>query len=276
MFWNTTGYRVHESKSDRIMRKACMVVIGYLVVLSAIAILGTLSGCAASSSRLSQIKEEHDNLKQAASSLRLAKDDITSAGAEIEASNKAVQASNPELHEQTDKIATGVGTLKQAVGMLGTASEKLDAGAKGAQATSGDLQKANARIKELENANSGLLSRLLQGAAALGLLIAIVSFVWLHSFEGLLVGLAVFAGCVVGQWIIAYRVYIAVAGAIAAVGYGVWVIVLERYAHTKTIQTVEAIKQHVPDFKAIANGIQKQQWVRNLVDRIKQRFVPAT
>ena len=55
----------------------------------------------------------------------------------------------------------------------------------------------------------------------------------------------------------------------AAAAYAAWCIIAERRATTQIVRTVEAIKGHVPEFKAVANGIQTSKITRRIVDTIK-------
>jgi hypothetical protein len=214
-------------------------------------------------------KERHAELKQAHVDVSTAAATVGEATNTIEQANNNIVATVPQARPSTDQIAVGVEQLKGATKTLETASGQIESGLQQAAALSLDLDVANRRIKELEQDQDTLLSRLLAATAFLGLMVAIVSAVWLRSWDGALLGLSVFAGCLIGQVVLQYRLLIALCAGVAVVVYVAWRVIVERKASSQIVQTVEAIKGQVPDFKTIANAIQTSPQTRRIVDRIK-------
>jgi len=199
---------------------------------------------------------------QAATTIREAANSIGEANAEI-------QASVPEVATQTDQIAAGVDRLRAVEESLRQTQTALAAEAKLSTGMAKDLAAANERIRQLEDKANGLLNTILIGASIAGLAAAVVAGVWLRSWQGVVTGLGVFAACTAGMWLIQYRGPIAIAGLTIAAGYAAWCIIAERKVSRDVVRTVEAIKGQVPDFKAIANGIQTSKLTRRIVDKIK-------
>lgn len=198
---------------------------------------------------------------QAATTIREAANSIGEANAEI-------QAAVPEVAPQTDQIAAGVDRLRAVEESLRSTQAQLAAEAKASKAMSADLAKANARIAQLEDKANGLLNTILIGTSIAGLALAVVSGVWLRSWQGVITGLGVFAACAAGMWIIQYRAYVAIGGLVIAGAYAAWCVITERKVSTQLVGTVEAIKSFVPDFKDKANAKQGKL-TRRIVDRIK-------
>jgi uncharacterized protein YukE len=204
---------------------------------------------------------------QAATTIREAANSIGEANAEI-------QAAVPEVAPQTDQIAAGVDRLRAVEETLGQTKTALTLESVKAKENAAALDKANARIHQLEDKANGLLNTILIGASIAGLAAAVVAGVWLRSWQGVVTGLGVFAACTAGMWLIQYRGPIAIAGLTIAAGYAAWCIITERKASTQIVATVEAIKAHAPDFKAVANRIQTSKLTRRIVDRIKGTTKP--
>lgn len=213
--------------------------------------------------------ERHAELQQAHVDVSTAAATVGEATTTIEQANNNIVATVPQAKPSTDQIAVGVEQLKGATRTLETASGQIESGLQQAAALSLDLDAANQRIKELERDQNTLLSRLLAATAFLGLMVAIVSAVWLRSWDGVLLGLSVFGGCLIGQVVLQYRLVIALCAGVAVVVYVAWRVIVERKASSQIVQTVEAIKGQVPDFKTIANAIQTSPQTRRIVDRIK-------
>ncbi len=210
----------------------------------------------------SSLPQAAETTGQAATVVREAANSIGEANAEI-------QAAVPEVAPQTDQIAAGVDRLRAVEAQLRQMKESLAAEAKLASGMAKDLAAANARIAQLEDKANGLLNTILIGASVAGLALAVVSGIWLRSWQGVVTGLGIFAACAAGMWIIQYRAYVAIGGLLVAGAYAAWCIITERRASTQIVATVEAIKGHAPDFKAVANTIQTSQITRRIVDRIK-------
>lgn len=204
---------------------------------------------------------------QAATTIREAANSIGEANAEI-------QASVPEVATQTDQIAAGVDRLRAVEESLRQTQTALAAEAKLSTGMAKDLAAANARINQLEDKANGLLNTILIGASVAGLALAVVSGIWLRSWQGVVTGLGIFAACAAGMWIIQYRAYVAICGLLVAGAYAAWCIITERKASTQIVATVEAIKAHAPDFKDVANRIQTSKLTRRIVDRIKGTAKP--
>jgi hypothetical protein len=183
--------------------------------------------------------------------------------------NAEIQAAVPEVAPQTTQIAAGVDRLHAVEAQLRQMRDSLAAEAKLASGMAKDLAAANARIAQLEEKANGLLNTILIGASVAGLALAVVSGIWLRSWQGVVTGLGIFAACAAGMWIIQYRAYVAIGGLLIAGAYAAWCIIAERRASTQIVATVEAIKGATPDFKSIANSIQTSKLTRRIVDKIK-------
>ena len=200
--------------------------------------------------------------KAAANEVREAANQIGNANAEI-------AAAVPEVAAQTTEIGAGVDRLRAVEVSLRATQTVLEAESRAVRAMAAELEKANARVTQLEDKSNGILNNVLIGTSIAGLALAVVAGVWLRSWQGVLTGLAVFAACAAGMWILKYRAIIAVVGLVIAAAYAAWCIIVERRASTQIVETVEAIKSHAPDFKATANRIQTSRITRRIVDRIK-------
>ena len=215
----------------------------------------------------SSLPQAAETTGQAATVVREAANSIGEANAEI-------QAAVPEVAPQTSQIAAGVDRLLVVEAQLRQMKESLAAEAKLASGMAKDLAAANDRIRQLEDKANGTLNNILIGVSILGLAAAVVAGVWLRSWQGVVTGLGVFAACTAGMWMIQYRGPIAIGGLLVAGAYAAWCIITERKASTQIVATVEAIKSHAPDFKAVANRIQTSTTTRRIVDRIKGTSKP--
>lgn len=209
------------------------------------------------------------SLPQAAETTGQAATVVREAANSIGEANAEIQAAVPEVAPQTTQIAAGVDRLHAVEQSLRQTQTALAAEAKLSTGMAKDLAKANDRIRQLEDKANGLLNTILIGASIAGLALAVVSGIWLRSWQGVVTGLGVFAACAAGMWIIQYRAYVAIGGLLVAGAYAAWCIITERKASTQIVATVEAIKSHAPDFKTIANNIQTSKLTRRIVDRIK-------
>lgn len=215
----------------------------------------------------SSLPQAAETTGQAATVVREAANSIGEANAEI-------QAAVPEVAPQTSQIAAGVDRLHAVEETLRQTQATLAAEAKVSKGIVADLQRANDRIRQLEDKANGTLNNILIGVSILGLAAAVVAGVWLRSWQGVVTGLGVFAACTAGMWMIQYRGPIAIGGLLVAGAYAAWCIITERKASTQIVATVEAIKSHAPDFKAVANRIQTSTTTRRIVDRIKGTSKP--
>ena len=163
------------------------------------------SAASAASARPSDLPAAVKAQGEAATEVREATNDIQNSAAKIE-------VAAPEVATDVTAIFTGVKRLRSAWESMLVIKTTLEGEVKTSARLAKDLAAANKRIAELEAKESGFLSKLLAGAAAAGLLVAVLSFAWLRNATGVLVGVSVFAACVVGQWIIAYRLWIAIGG----------------------------------------------------------------
>ena len=200
--------------------------------------------------------------KAAANEVREAANQIGNANAEI-------AAAVPEVAAQTTEIGAGVDRLRAVETSLRATQTVLEAESRAVRAMAAELEKANARVTQLEDKSNGILNNILIGVSILGLAAAVVAGVWLRSWQGVVTGLAIFAACTAGMWLIKYRAIVAICGLAAAAAYAAWCIIAERQATTQIVKTVEAIKGHAPDFKTVANKIQTSKITRTIVDRIK-------
>ena len=229
-----------------------------------------IGGCRANPLRHSapsSLPQAAETTGQAATVVREAANSIGEANAEI-------QAAVPEVAPQTSQIAAGVDRLHAVEETLRQTQATLAAEAKVSKGIVADLQRANDRIRQLEDKANGTLNNILIGVSILGLAAAVVAGVWLRSWQGVVTGLGVFAACTAGMWMIQYRGPIAIGGLLVAGAYAAWCIITERKASTQIVATVEAIKSHAPDFKAVANRIQTSTTTRRIVDRIKGTSKP--
>jgi hypothetical protein len=243
-------------------------VAAALALCCAAAFIG--SGCRSNPLRHaapSSLPQAAETTGQAATVVREAANSIGEANAEI-------QAAVPEVAPQTSQIAAGVDRLHAVEAQLRQMRDSLAAEAKLASGMAKDLAAANARIAQLEDKANGLLNTILIGASIAGLALAVVSGIWLRSWQGVVTGLGIFAACAAGMWIIQYRAYVAICGLLVAGAYAAWCIITERRASTQIVATVEAIKSHAPDFKAVANSIQTSRITRRIVDKIKGTAKP--
>lgn len=209
------------------------------------------------------------SLPQAAESTGQAATTIREAANSIGEANAEIQAAVPEVAPQTTQIAAGVDRLRAVEESLRQTQTALAAEAKLSTGMAKDLAKANDRIRQLEDRTNGILNNVLIAISIAGLALAVVSGIWLRSWQGVVTGLGVFAACAAGMWIIQYRAYVAIGGLLVAGAYAAWCIITERKASTQIVATVEAIKGHAPDFKAVANRIQTSKLTRRIVDKIK-------
>jgi hypothetical protein len=191
---------------------------------------------------------------------------------QIEEANTEIAAAVPEVAKQTGEIAAAVEELRQVHATVLSLIDKLAKEEKSSAKINTELANANREIARLEDKANGTLNTLLIGASVAGLGLAVVCGVWLRSWQGVLTGLAIVAVCAAGMWILQYRAWIAIGGAIIAAGYAAWCIIAERKVATDVVRTVEAIKPFVPDFKDKANAEQTKLWVRKHVDKIKATF----
>ena len=212
------------------------------------------------------------SLPAATQATKIAATEVKGAAGTIAAANTRIEAAAPALKSDTDTIAAGVERLNVVAGSLDATGATLATAAVQAKETEAKLAKAEAKIAELENEQSGLLNRLLTFGAVAGLGLAVVGGIWLRSWNAAAVGLGVFAACVAGQWLLAYRAAIAItAVSIAAVTIA-WKLVKERYAATQLVTTVEAAKATIADwdgFKSIANSVQGT-YTRRVVDQVQK------
>lgn len=197
---------------------------------------------------------------------------LRAASNQIEESNAEIAAAVPEVSQQTGEIAAAVAELRAVDAIVLGLIDKLDGEEKAVAKTNKALVLANAEIDRLNDKANGTLNTILIGVSILGLAAAVVSGVWLRSWQGVLTGLSIFAACTGGMWLIKYRGWIAVGGLVIAAGYAVWCIIANRKIATDVVRTVEAIKPYVPDFKDKANAEQTSLWVRKQVDKIKATF----
>lgn len=219
------------------------------------------SAASAASARPSDLPAAVKAQGQAATDVREATNDIQNSAAKIE-------VAAPEVATDVSAIFVGVKKLRTAWESMMAIKATLEGEVKASTKLAKDLAAANKRIAELEAKESGFLSKLLAGAAAAGLLVAVLSFAWLRNATGVLVGVSVFAACVVGQWIIAYRLWIAIGGITAALIYLAWTTFAERLVGSELVKTVELAKGHVPNYKTTFNVV--QSWLtRRTVDKIK-------
>jgi len=242
-------------------------VAAALALCCAAAFIG--SGCRSNPLRHaapSSLPQAAETTGQAAATIREAANSIGEANAEI-------QAAVPEVAPQTTQIAAGVDRLHAVEESLRQTQATLAAEAKNAKGIAADLAKANARIAQLEDRSNSTLNTILIGVSLAGLTLAVVSAVWLREWRGIVTGLAVFAACASGMWILQYRAYFAVGGLIAAAAYAAWCVITERKVSTQLVGTIEAIKPFVPDFKDKANAKQDNT-TRRTVDKIKGTAKP--
>jgi len=242
------------------------VAVGFLVLVAC----GVIGGCGKSQRAIrgvsaSQLDGVTIDAKDAEARLRAAANQIQESTAEI-------AAAVPEVKQQTDELAHALAEIRAADEVLLGVIEKLSK----AEVEQGRMAKAlvaaNKEIDRLEDKANGTLNTILIGVSIAGLGLAVVSGVWLRSWQGVLTGLAIFAACTGGMWLIKYRGWIAVGGLVIAAGYAVWCIIANRKIATDVVRTVEAIKPFVPNFKDKANAEQTSLWVRKQVDKIKATF----
>jgi len=191
---------------------------------------------------------------------------------QIEESNAEIAAAVPEVSQQTGEIAAAVAELRAVDAIVLGLIEKLGNEEKAVAKTNKALALANSEIARLEDKANGTLNTILIGATVAGLAIAVVCGVWLRSWQGVILGLSIVAACAAGMWIIKYRAWIAIGGAVVAACYAAYCIITERKVATDIVRTVEAIKTDVPNFKDKANAVQAKAWVRKRVDAIKGTF----
>ena len=214
------------------------------------------------------------NLPQAAESTGMAAEAVGEAANSIGEANAEIQAAVPEVAKQTDQISAGVEELRTVEEQLRANKATIATEAKAAKATAEELTKAKSKIVQLEDRSNGILNNIMIGLSVAGMALAVVSGVWLRSWQGVVTGLAIVAVCAAGMWIIKYRAIIAIVGAICAAAYATYCVITERKVATDLVKTVEVIKPGVENFKDKANAIQKSAWVRKRVDAIKGTFKP--
>lgn len=242
------------------------MAVGFLVLVAC----GVIGGCGRSQRSIrgvtvSQLDAITIDAKDAEARLRAASN-------QIEESNAEIAAAVPEVSQQTGEIAAAVAELRTVDAIVLGLIDKLDSEEKAVAKTNKALALANAEIDRLEDKANSTLNTILIGVSIAGLAMAVVSGVWLRSWQGVLTGLSIFAACTGGMWLIKYRGWIAVGGLVIAAGYAVWCIIANRKIATDVVRTVEAIKPYVPDFKDKANAEQTSLWVRKQVDKIKATF----
>lgn len=242
------------------------VAVGFLVLVAC----GVIGGCGRSQRAVrgvtvSQLDGITIDAKDAEARLRAAANQIQESTAEI-------AAAVPEVKQQTDELAHALAEIRAADDVLLGVIGKLAKAEKEQVRISKDLAEANYEIDRLNDKANGTLNTILIGVSIAGLAMAVVSGVWLRSWQGVLTGLAIFAACTGGMWLIKYRGWIAITGLVTAAGYAVWCVIANRKIATDVVRTVEAIKPYVPDFKDKANAEQTSLWVRKQVDKIKATF----
>lgn len=243
--------------------KASAVVI----VAAALALAG---GCKCRPSAITGTQS--GTLTTATATTKDAAKDIGKAADTITAHTQRIDTAAPDLSAETKPILASVDDLRTVQGKLDATSIALGDESKRCKQLAEDLGKANARIKDLEDANNGLLYRLLTFGAVAGLGLAVVAGIWLRSWNAAVVGIGVFAACVAGQWLLAYRAAIAITAVSIAALTIVWKLVKERFAAQQLVTTVEAAKGTIADwdaFKAIANSVQGT-YTRRLVNQVQK------
>lgn len=197
---------------------------------------------------------------------------LRAAANQIQESTAEIAAAVPEVKQQTDELAHALAEVRAADEVLLGVIGKLGKAEKEQVRISKDLAEANYEIDRLNDKANGTLNTILIGVSIAGLAMAVVSGVWLRSWQGVLTGLAIFACCTGGMWLIKYRGWIAITGLVTAAGYAVWCIIANRKIATDVVRTVEFVKPFVPNFKEKANEVQTSPWVRKQVDKIKATF----
>ena len=198
--------------------------------------------------------------------------EVRGAAATIDTANRRIEAAAPALSTETQTIATGVARLNSVAGSLETTGTGIAAGAEQLAKAEADLADARKRIAELEEAKDGMLHRLLTLGAVAGLGLAVVGGVWLRSINAVVTGLGIFAACVAGQWIIAYRAIIAITGLVLVGLVLGWKLLKEHLAAKQLVTTIEAGKGTIADwgaFAAVANSVQNQ-YTRRVVDQVQK------
>lgn len=242
------------------------VAVGFLVLVCC----GVIGGCgknqrAIRGGTVSQLDGVTIDAKDAEARLRAAANQIQESTAEI-------SAAVPEVKKQTDELAHALAEIRAADEVLLGLIGKLEKAEKEQASMAKDLTAAHREIERLEDKANGTLNTILIGVSIAGLGLAVVSGVWLRSWQGVLTGLSIFAACTGGMWLIKYRGWIAVGGLVIAAGYAVWCIIANRKIATDVVRTVEVIKPFVEDFKTKANQVQTSEWTRKQVDKIKSTF----
>lgn len=183
-----------------------------------------------------------------------------------------IEVAAPDLHADTQPILVSVDELRAVQAQLATTSVSLADENKRCKQLAEDLGKANATIADLQSAKDGLLHRLLTLGAVAGLGLAVVGGVWLRSTNAVVTGLGIFAACVAGQWIIAYRAVIAITGLVLVGLVLGWKLLKEHLTATQLVTTIEASKGTIADwgaFAAVANSIQNK-YTRRVVDQVQK------
>jgi hypothetical protein len=198
--------------------------------------------------------------------------EVRGAAATIDTANRRIEAAAPALSAETQTIATGVARLNSVAGTLEATGTGIAAGAEQLAKAEADLADARKRIADLEEAKDGLLSRLLTFGAVAGLGLAVVGGVWLRSVNAVVTGLGIFAACVAGQWIIAYRAAIAITGLVLVGLVLGWKLLKEHLAAQQLVTTIEAGKGTIADWQAfasVANSVQNK-YTRRVVDQVQK------
>lgn len=240
------------------------LAVGFL----ALVLLGTFSGCGGSH-RTTRLNVAASELDGATIDAKQAEERLRAAANQIQESTAEIAAAVPEVKKQTDELAWALAEVRAADEVLLGLIGKLEKAEKQQATMSKDLAQANWEIERLQDKANGTLNTILIGVSIAGLAMAVVSGVWLRSWQGVLTGLGIFAACTSGMWLLKYRGWIAVGGCIIAAGYAVWCVIANRKIATDVVKTVEVIKDFVPDFKPKANAVQTSKWVRAQVDKIK-------
>ncbi|NBW18195.1 MAG: hypothetical protein EBR82_60495 [Caulobacteraceae bacterium] len=213
-----------------------------------------------------------NNLPAAVTTTKDSAEKIGTAATTIATHTHRIEVAAPDLHADTQPILGSVDDLRAVQAQLATTSVSLADENKRCKQLAEDLGKANAKIADLESDRDGLLYRLLTLGAVAGLGLAVVGGVWLRSLNAVLTGLGIFAACVAGQWIIAYRAAIAITALVLVGLVLAWKLLKEHLTATQLVTTIEAGKGSIADwgtFASVANSIQNK-YTRRVVDRVQK------
>lgn len=244
------------------------VPVAAAIAIAAGFLLGGCKGTRLGSQRLQPITPNVSQVTQQAAV------EVGQAASTISTHTHQIDAAAPNLAAATLPIHGAVEDLKGTQAKLEAVTVQAKTSDQRTTQLIADLRKADKRIAELESEQTSLLNRLLTFGAVIGLGLAVIGGVWLKSFNAAVTGLSVFAVCVAGQWIIAYRAVIAIVALSLVALVAGWKLIKERFAAQQLVTTIEGVKgtSAIGDwdtFRTVANTVQGK-YTKRLVDQVQR------